>query len=103
MDGGMNTMRKLEMVGHCAVCGGRVKRQRSTQNKTCSRECMSQLASRNSLRCRKRKPYGFNHDQADEYLSLMETAEISPASERDYWHSEARKLLRRVVPNSYIE
>jgi predicted nucleic acid-binding Zn ribbon protein len=91
----MGTVRSK--VGKCHVCGGAVTRDhgRSRQNRTCSRECMAELAR---MRHRREKPMGMNLFQTERYLECLENAEACMPHEREYWMSEARKLLVEACP-----
>ena len=84
-------------VGKCHVCGGAVNRdaRRSRQNRTCSRACMAELARQ---RHRREKPMGMNLFQTERYLDLLERAEDCAPHEREYWLSEARKILVEACP-----
>lgn len=84
-------------VGKCHVCGGPVRRdnRRSRQNRTCSRECMTELARR---RHKREKPMGMNLFQTEQYLDFLARAEECMPHEREYWLAEARKLLVEACP-----
>ena len=95
---------RYEITGKCKVCGKPVKRDqgRARQNRTCSKPCLSKLASMNSKRRYRSRAAGLTSYESEDYLDLVAMAEIARGDRKKELISEARKMLRRLVPNTYL-